>query len=223
LYVGPNFNESSLQAETVNLSTGAAQFTLLKYPGGSPADGTLPTNWTHCYNSTTGVLNIQMNMNFSQFTTDYNNSFEAYCQPNSMCAWNSGASACQCNITDTTNYLYKDCQANNSAICAWSVKEVDYPSTNGAYGFRFTLPSGFTASLPPKPNPQPALTGCFPSTASSPWNIAFLLPLGNLAGACTYTSSPPLPDFCTTPTTPLICPAAAPADEQQSMLVRVGH
>jgi hypothetical protein len=130
-----------------------------------------------------------------------------------MCSWNG--SACQCNITDPMNYLYKDCQADNSAICSWSVKDTDYPSTNGAYGFRFTLPPGFTKSLPPKPNPQPALTGCFPqtipnpmpppSTLPSPWNILFTPASSDLAGSCFYSSSPPAPAFCTTPPPPAIC------------------
>jgi cell migration-inducing and hyaluronan-binding protein len=207
LYVGPGFDTGTLQAETANLNTGAIAFTPL---GGT---GTLPSNWTTCYNSTNGILTVQMNMNFSAFVDDYNGSPKDYCQPSSMCSWNG--SKCQCNITDPMNYLYKDCQADNSAICSWSVKDTDYPSTNGAYGFRFTLPSGFTKSLPPKPNPQPGLTGCFPqtianpmpppSTLPSPWNILFTPASSGLAGSCFYSSTPPAPAFCTTPPPPAIC------------------
>ena len=213
LYVGPGFNTASLQAETANLNTGAPVFTLLPGTGDNPA-GTLPSSWTTCYNSATGILTVQMNMNFSTFVNDYNGSAQSYCQPMSMCSWK--ASACQCNITDTKNYLYDDCQADNSAICAWSVKDIDYPATNGAYGFRFTLPSGFTASLPPSPNPRPALTGCFPqtmpnptpppATLPSPWNLAFTAASSDLAGSCFYSSTPPPPNFCTAPAPPAICP-----------------
>ncbi|MGA7645128.1 MAG: hypothetical protein WBW01_01345, partial [Terriglobales bacterium] len=212
LYVGPGFNTATLQAETANLNTGAITFTLLPGVGDNPA-GTLPSSWTTCYDTTSGVLTVQMNMNFSAFVTDYNGSAQSYCQPSSMCSWSG--SACQCNITDTTNYLYKDCQADNSAICSASVQEVDYPATNGAYGFRFTLPSGFTKSLPPKPNPQPTLAGCFPQTQTnpapppptvpSPWNLAFTPASAALAGSCFYSSTPPPPAFCTTPKPPLIC------------------
>ena len=156
-----------------------------------------------------------MNMDFKAFVDDYNGSSQSYCQPSSMCSWNSSASMCQCSITDPTNYLYKECQADNSAICSWSVKDTDYPSTNGAYGFRFTLPSGFTKSLPLPANPQPALAGCFPQTQvnptpppltlPSPWNILFTVAPSDLADSCFYSSSPPAPAFCTAPAPPLIC------------------
>jgi len=194
LYVGPSFDMTTLKAETANLNTGAIKFTDL-------GTGVLPSSWTSCYNSTTGILTVQMNMNFPEFASDYDDSAKNYCQPSSMCSWTG--TACQCSITDTNNYLYKDCQADNSAICSWSVKEIDYPSTRGAYGFRFTLPTGFTTSLPPTPNPQPALTGCFPPTAA--WNLPFDPASSSVAGSCNYNSSPPAPMFCTEPSPPLIC------------------
>lgn len=168
-------------------------------------------DWTTCYSN--GVLTVQMNMNFAAFATDYNGSAASYCQPSSMCSWSG--SACQCSITDKTNYLYNDCQANNSAICAWSVKDIDYPSTNGAYGFRFTLPAGFTASLPPMPDPRPALAGCFPQTPGPPptaWSLLFTPASSAVAGSCFYNSTPPPPAFCTAPAPPVICPVPSEDD-----------
>lgn len=111
LYVGPSFDMTTLKAETANLNTGAIEFTDL-------GTGALPSSWTPCYNSTTGILTVQMNMNFPEFTSDYDDSAKNYCQPSSMCSWTG--TACQSSITDTNNYLYKDCQADNSAICSWS-------------------------------------------------------------------------------------------------------
>ncbi len=205
LYVGPDFNTSTLQAETANLNAGAPVFKLLG------DTGALPSSWTTCYSN--GVLTVQMNMNFAAFATDYNGSAASYCQPSSMCSWSG--SACQCSITDKTNYLYNDCQANNSAICAWSVKDIDYPSTNGAYGFRFTLPAGFTASLPPMPDPRPALAGCFPQTPGPPptaWSLLFTPASSAVAGSCFYNSTPPPPAFCTAPAPPVICPVPSEDD-----------
>jgi hypothetical protein len=194
LYVGHDFQESTLKAETANLNTGAATFNLL-------GDGTLPSTWTHCYDSSKGILTVQMNMNFDAFIEDYNDSAWSFCQPSSMCSWKN--SACRCNITDPNNYLYEDCQADDSAICKWSVKDTDYPS-KGAYGFRFTLPSGFTRSLPPKPNPQPLLTGCF--SEKSAWNLRFTPASSAVARSCYYDDSTPEPKFCTKPEPPEFCP-----------------
>jgi hypothetical protein len=183
---------NSISAERANLSDSNFIFTPLPWPA---------AEWNRGYDTGTGILTVTIDMNnYTQFDNDYTNSIPGRCQPVSMCKYDSGTSTCNCNITDSTNYLYQDCQADNSAICSSAIKDIDYPD-GGAYGFSFTMPAGFVANDDASARPG---TSCFPqtvvddTTTPSPWPQPFAVASPAVAGDC-YNDNPPSPQFCTNP------------------------
>ncbi|MFZ0657570.1 MAG: hypothetical protein WAM05_02580, partial [Candidatus Binataceae bacterium] len=116
--------------------------------------------------------------------------------------WNGSQCVSSNKPGDPDGYLMNDCQADNSAICSWAVKDIDYPDyfvstvapgaakAGGAYGFSFTLPAGFKAEgqgLAARPTPV-----CFPNNAN--WNV----PMADSKNGSGCPSSPPTaPQFCT--------------------------
>jgi len=205
IYVGPNFNKNTdVEMIRANIATKQIKFT-------RTAD--LPDTWSKSYKD--GVLTVTVNMNFDQFTTDYNNERMASCQPNSFCKWTGTAAAgsCGCNaaaVDYPDQNLIKECNGTNDSninpgapskplpLCSWSVADVVCPA-GGCYGFSFKLPEGFPG---PKPGLPPAGT-CFPgppTTPGSPWDVPFVAATSTLAGGlppagCFYSPTPS-PDFC---------------------------
>jgi hypothetical protein len=114
--------------------------------------------------------------------------------PSSFCSINNGSCGCSLKSTDA---LYSQCQQ----VCSkWAVEDLDFPVA-GAYGFAFTLPSGFTTAtynpnaLGPAARPQPTT---FPTTQTNTngpdWTSLFLntgiSPDNASGGQCYYGTLP---------------------------------
>jgi hypothetical protein len=229
IFIGKGLSESYIMnnvvAEVGDAGSGQMSFSPL---------GFWPTGWSTLtpgvpdYNATTGILTVPLDLSAkagSGFAAAYNASIQGRCQPTSFCSWNSMASQCQCNTAALSmpnnpfNYLLGDCQADNSNICSYATKDIDYPDdpdptrnpgrTKGAaFGFRLTLPAACEGTdqncfaTRPTQAERDALRpppSCFPSDMASGWNVPFVPTTGTLAGDCTYNSAPPSPMFCTNP------------------------
>jgi cell migration-inducing and hyaluronan-binding protein len=177
LYVGANFDTSTLSEVRVNQMNNPPTFTTVgAYP--CPSGG--------CYDSATGILTVPLNMSlFSDFQTNFDAERQNECAPATFCSWNSSNSSCYCNPQETSAPP-KECQ---NACHNWSTKDVDCPS-GGCYGFAFTLPTGFVAGNPVVPPPN---VGCYPK--NSDWNVQFSNPTQD-PGACLYVTPPPTGVFC---------------------------
>ena len=224
VFIGKGLSQSyimqNVTAEYGNAAAGQMSFTPL---------GSWPTGWSAVtpgvpdYNPTTGILSVILNYSAaagSGFASAYTNSIPGRCQPTSFCSWNG--SACVCNSSalsmpnNPLNYLLADCMADNSNICSYATKDIDYPDdpndagkTKGAaYGFQFILPAACSGtdqncfSTQPTQAARNALRpppSCFPSNMAAGWNVTFVPTTGTLAGDCTYNNTPPSPMFCTNP------------------------
>jgi hypothetical protein len=157
-----------------------------------------PSTWERKYDKLTGILTVTVDMNFTDFTTNFAQAKQDFCLPYSFCTLQSNK--CVCNPADRDFQL---CNANN--ICgAWAGKDIDWPSkandpvlgpVNGAYGFGLRFPSGFSADGQDH-RPAPACV----MQADTGWNIPLVQAM--IPGdACFNTptqfpaDSPPL--FCT--------------------------
>ena len=143
--------------------------------------------WCYDYDSTTGVLTVSMNMNFSEFKQNYAEAVAEHCQPSSYCSWNGSNKSCGCALP-SGDPRYGECQnacsnwAGKSIDCPWD--STDFGSPTGAcYGFGVKLPSTFEA------NDQAAPTGTCLSD-NPPWNVAFTAAASGVAGNCAYTTLP---------------------------------
>jgi hypothetical protein len=224
LFIGKGLSDAFITANVIaekgDAAKGQMSFTpLAAWPSGWGSKGKPD------YDPSTGILTVTMDlgaMGGSNFPTDYTNSIPGRCQPKSMCSWNATTTKCECNIPATgspLSYLHDECVADNSAICSWAVKDIDYPDddvvsdpgrTKGAaYGFSFTMPGPCadgndqncfstqpTQAARDALRPQPS---CFPQDVASGWNKPFDPTTGTLAGDCTYNHTPPSPTFCTNP------------------------
>ena len=186
VYVGANFDPST-QLQGVRI-----------YPAGWPLNksnvtlmgaGKLPTGWIQNYSA--GILTVTTN--FSALTDIVASPANGLCLPSSFCT--ASDTSCGCTLA-STDPLYNQCQ---QACSKWAVKDLDFPP-DGAYGFAFTLPSGFqTAPYNPTalgPPNRPAPTS-FPTTAnpSGPdWTSLFLnttvSPDSASGGQCYYPNLP---------------------------------
>jgi hypothetical protein len=187
IYVGTGFDPTS--------AVWATQADITKVPITFTSLSALPSGWTTDYDTTTGILTVTMDMNFTAFRTAYEGARQGRCQPSSFCSWHSTTNQCQCALSSGDD-LYDVCTEKNSAgedaVCAWAVKDVDCP-TGGCFGFGVTLSSAF--STDPTPDPRPAAT-CFPTASSKGWNVTFTPASADLAGACANAPVLP-PQFCT--------------------------
>jgi hypothetical protein len=128
-----------------------------------------PSTWTREYDRDTGILTVTVDMNFTDFTTNFAQAEKDFCLPYSFCTLQSNQ--CVCNPADRD---FKLCNDNN--ICgAWAGKDIDWPGrandsflgpVNGAYGFGLRLPSGFSADGQ-NHRPMPACV----MKADTGWNI----------------------------------------------------
>ena len=203
IYVGPGFNkETDVKMIRANIAAKKITFT---------RSDTLPPAWSKNYAN--GVLTVTMNMNFSDFVSNYNDERMDDCQPLSFCKWTGDATtgSCGCNAA-AADYpdqnLINECNGTNDKsltnppkplpLCSWSVADVVCPK-GGCYGFSFKLPAGFPGpepGLPPKPD-------CFPGPPKTPdslWNLPFAAASETLAGGmppagCFYSPTPGS-DFC---------------------------
>ncbi len=172
VYVGTDFDPTTLQLVRVNQQTTPPTFT----PAGAftcPAD-------TSCYNQTTGILTVPLDMSkISDFETNYNAGLQDHCAPATFCTWNSQKNTCGCNLSQQSSSP-NECQ---NTCSNWATKDVDCPE-GGCYGFSFTLPADFVAGTPAVAPPQ---VNCFPKDKS--WNVQFASPRQS-PGRCGYKTLP---------------------------------
>jgi hypothetical protein len=177
LYVGEDaaFDpESRVSAVRVDL----ANVPLAVTPETPSAGLPWPIGWRRHYHAKTGILTVTMDM--AAFAQDFADARPASCQPASFCAWQDGDCTCALSPGD---YLYEECTAEDSAICHWSVKDLDCPK-GGCLGFAVTLSDQFAPD--PAKDPRPAAE---PFPHGAPWHVGWELAPETLAGDC---SSPPL-------------------------------
>jgi hypothetical protein len=202
VYVGSNFNPSTgLQGVRI-------------YPAGWPLNwtsdpstsnvnlmgaGNLPAGWTQNYNSGSGILTVTTN--FSGLSDIAPVPANGLCMPSSFCT--ASGSSCGCALTKDDPLVKKDSSilAQCQQACShWAVKDLDFPP-GGAYGFAFTLPSGFTTvtynanALGPPNRPQPTTFPTTQTNTSGPdWTSLFLntavSPDSASGGQCYYGTLP---------------------------------
>ena len=190
VYVGPGFCTSTTPPCTKSDVQGVRII-----PNGWPlitsnvTVGSLPTGWTSSYDG--NILTVTTN--FSGLSDIVPSAASGLCMPSSFCAVSSTGS-CECALS-STDPLHQQCQA---ACSYWAVEDLDFPPA-GAYGFAFTLPSGFTTAPynasalgpPNRPAPTP-----FPTTPSSSpnWLTQFVrttvAPDNASGGQCYYGTIP---------------------------------
>ncbi len=191
LYVGanhPDFQNSNVQAVSVDLSTLALQFQDLSWPWDPPS-----------YDPATGILSVTMDM--SAFADNYALAKQDACQPKSFCEWKNDACQCSATLQADDPDLYNECiqvlgEDVKHDICSWSVRDIDCPAfmENGVLktrciGFRVTLPGDFVADdVDRRPMPE-----CFPDNAD--WNLPWVPAAADLAGSCAGQSLPSA-QFC---------------------------
>jgi hypothetical protein len=158
------------------------------------------------YDSDKGILTL--NMDFSEFTADFDETHANYCQPKAFCKLADDQKTCQPSLTPS-DPLYKEAQL----ICAGAGplktgnrpqiagKDVDCPlfqfdgptgKLPGCIGVKVTLgnSSQFQAD---DMNHQPRAC-CFPGEADQGWNVALSRSSDN-AGTCGNTPIPSA-QFC---------------------------
>jgi hypothetical protein len=188
VYVGPGFSTSTgLQGVRV-------------YPTGWPlstsnvtlVDESTPQNtwgWTPSYDG--NILTVTTK--FSGLSDIAPAPANGLCQPSSFCTANGTSCGCALKSTDP---LYSQCQ---TACGTWAIKDLDFPPA-GAYGFAFTLPSGFTtapynaSALGPPNRPAPTPFPTTPSSSSPNWLTQFVnttvAPDNASSGQCYYATIP---------------------------------
>jgi hypothetical protein len=215
-----DYISKNVLAEVGNAAAGQMSFTaMMSWPSGWHPPGA-PAGQPD-YDATSGILTVTLDLSpagGSGFADAYDASIPGRCQPTSFCSWNG--SACVCNETalsmpnNPLNYLLADCKADNSNICSYATKDIDYPDdptdpgkTRGAaYGFRFTLPPACLEgsdqncfSTQPTQPARDALrpaASCFPADPLT-WDVSFATTME--AGDCNYANLPPSPMFCNNP------------------------
>lgn len=193
LWVGNNFNVAK------NLNFGYVNIDTAQYDFKQSGTGKLPAGWT-APPPVNGILTITVDMTslakeFDLTQPKANPLGDSLCQPATMCDWNKTSNKCECNITDTRNYLYDDCHEKNAAgddaICSWSVKDLDCPA-KGCPAIQITFPNGFKPDdATDHHRPATAQFSSDPNFAKN-WNIPFELQKSDIAGQrCTYAQYPP--------------------------------
>lgn len=178
MWVGPGFDlQNDVKAYQVDIKGAPPTFTETAWPLSWPQ----PT-----YDSSTGLLTVTMDMNFTDFQNGYTAAKEEDCQPASFCTLNS-SNSCGCALS-SSDKLYKECKA----VCGkWAGHDVDCPVMQGSdgklhstcYGFGFTLPQQFVNGTPHTPKGL-----CYPD--DSDWNVNFTRADQATAGSCYYTTVP---------------------------------
>jgi hypothetical protein len=148
------------------------------------ASGTWATVPTGGYDSTTGILTVDVTLSGLNDLNPQDASRAAYCQPTTYCSWNSSTSSCGCKAGSG---------CTDDQVCSYATKDIDCPA-DGCYGFSITMPSGFqtAATGSPVSPPMPILfTAADPYFASG--GTIFAAGTQTVAGACTYTTTPTQP------------------------------
>ena len=145
------------------------------------------------YNSQTGMLTVNVDMSFKDFSDHYDEVAQDHCQPPAFCSWDK-SKGCGCAL-NSGDALFSQCQA----VCSsWTDKDVDCPK-GGCYGFGVTFPQSYVAqnqAPPPTPN-------CYPNNSN--WNVPFVPADDKKAGTCFY-KDPPKGTFCNVAGVPSINP-----------------
>ena len=126
LYVGQNFNKDN-EVRTVLVGTQKEDGVVLVSPLEFTPGTTWPADWTRTYDSTTGILEVTMDMKDSSFSSDFEKATEESCGPPSFCEWKDGA----CKAAGGTNPI---AYTPTDDICQWSIKASECPS-GGCIGF----------------------------------------------------------------------------------------
>ena len=196
VYVGPGFCTSTTPPCTKSDVQGVRII-----PNGWPlitsnvTVGSLPTGWTSSYDG--NILTVTTN--FSGLKDIAPAPANGLCQPKSFCTASGSSCGCALKNTDPLAKANPGILAQCQQACSvWAVKDLDFPPA-GAYGFAFTLPSGFTTApynanaLGPPNRPAPTT---FPTTPSSSpnWLTQFVntmvAPDNASGGQCYYGTIP---------------------------------
>jgi hypothetical protein len=198
MYVGVN-HPADLGATHVKF--GYVDITTAKYTFKEANGGKLPSGWVSDYKPDTGYLTLTINMSSLADDFDLTKNIpgtdrplgEEFCKPSTMCKWNAVTknNTCQCNITDTTNYLYDLCHeknaAGNDAICSWSTKDLDCPA-KGCPALQISFPEKFTPD--DAADHRRPTAGMFSFDPNYNWNVSFNTEDASTAGQqCQYTPS----------------------------------
>jgi len=178
VWVGPGLDlQNDVKAYQVDIKGAPPTFTESSWPISWPQ----PT-----YDSSTGLLTVTMDMNFSDFQNGYTAAKQEDCQPATFCTLNS-SNSCGCALS-SSDKLFKEC----TEVCGkWAGHDIDCPVMKGSdgklhstcYGFGFTLPQQFVNGTPHTPKGV-----CYPD--DSDWNVNFTRANQPTAGSCYYTTVP---------------------------------
>jgi hypothetical protein len=148
LYVGKNFDTSTLQYGHVSIKTG-------KLNGKDSFTADLAGKGVFAPSYDGNLLTITTNMSkiADEFaTTSYGAS---RCQPSSVCSWNGNACVTSLKKGDYLYDEFSDGGKNPAAICSWSVKDLDCPD-KGCPAVALTMVNDPTAvTKDPRPAPVP--------------------------------------------------------------------
>lgn len=146
LYVGPGFNLSTdVFAARAGISGSPTQFTPDQWPAA----------WSKQYDPNSGVLTVNMNMDFDEFKVDYNVSSQDLCKPQSFCSLQSGTQSCGCALP-TSDGLFKIANrfvANGPEGCglpARGLLRIWRKTACGIHDRCQAKPATLTAVLPPR-------------------------------------------------------------------------
>jgi hypothetical protein len=191
VYVGSGFNTSTgLQGARI-------------YPAGWPLttsnvtlSPTLPAGWSTSYDG--NILTVTTN--FNRLSDIVPSAASGLCMPSSFCVASNSSCNCGLEPSDPLAVANSNILAQCQQACSkWAVKDLDFPPA-GAYGFAFTLPSGFTtapyigSALGPPDRPAPTTFTPEPSSSSPNWLTQFVRttvkPDGTPFGQCYYRTIP---------------------------------
>jgi hypothetical protein len=180
VWVGPGFDpDTDIKAYKVDISGTPPAYTDVSWPSSWPKP---------VYVSSTGMLTVTMDMNFSEFENGYAAAKAEECQPATFCSLNSVTNTCGCALNQSDG-LYHECES----VCGkWAGHDVDCPLLMGSdnkmhsacFGFGFKLPRDFANGTPHTPGGM-----CYPNDPD--WHVDFVPADETVAGACHYASVPP--------------------------------
>jgi hypothetical protein len=171
-----------------------------KFTKASTADAATHA-WDSSYDSTTGLLKLTTDMSkiariyaLNAKVSDNVTLGQKYCQPATMCTWNSGFNFCQCNPNGPYESFCSQTKPARPTVCDWSVKDIDCPA-QGCPAFQVTFPGGFVPDGTDH-RPAPGLFS-YANNASFTWDVDFNLSPSTVAGQqCTYTKQPAAVTAC---------------------------
>lgn len=215
IYVGDGFDlKNDVMMVRADISgTNVLPFKSEDFPD-SPSN---PHPWHRAYSS--GILTVTVDL--TDYEGDFINTREDFCQPKSMCNWNTSESVCECSkdLNDPSSplynpALYKDCMEKTGTegrtICSWAGNDIDCPE-GGCFGFSFKLPDSFEAN---GEDERPA-TECF--TADQDWNVPWTPAVPPLAGSCFDPPVDPL-KFCGLTGEPMMTRTILTGTEERDVL-----